>query len=66
MKQIMEYYGNVIIALIVATTVLGMFSMARSSMGNLAEKSIAVFQVELGENDAFMDHHSLRRGEEYP
>ena len=66
MKQIMEYYGSVIIALVVAAAVLGVFSMARSSMGNLAEKSIATFRVELGENDAFMDHHSLRKGEEYP
>ena len=63
MKQVMDFFGSSIIAVLVASAVIGIFSLLPMELKNLAEMSFSLPRMEVGENQAFLEYHISTRGE---
>ena len=59
MKQVMEYFGGALIAMIVAGPMLGFF--ASLPMHLKAQVQVPAMQLEIGENAAFVESQSTPR-----
>ena len=64
MKQVIEFFGSSIIAVLVASAVIGIFSLLPAELKNLAEMPLSLPKMETGENQAFLEYHITTRGEE--
>lgn len=58
MKQIIEYFGNTIIAVLAAACVLSLFSGMTWSMREIAKVSLSFSQPEVAENQAFFNYQT--------
>lgn len=63
MKQIIEYFGGTIIAVLVAGCVMSLFSTLPMNLGNHAEMSLVMVQPKVGENYAFREYQTMPKWE---
>ena len=61
MKQIIEYMGNTIVAVIVAGCIMGMFSGLPIELGKVAEQTFITSSMEMEVNQAFIDYQTTHR-----
>lgn len=64
MKQILEFFGSSMVAVLVAGAVVGIFAALPMGLGKVAEASLLLPQTESGANQAFMEYHITTRGDE--
>ena len=58
MKQIIEYFGSTIVAILAAVCVLGLFSGMTKSLREIADTSLDFSQPKLAENQAFFNYQT--------
>ena len=61
MKQIIEYMGNTIVAVMVAGGIMGLFSGLPIELGKVAEQTLITSSMNTEENQAFIDYQTTHR-----
>ena len=58
MKQIIEYMGNTIVAIMVAGSIMGLFSGLPIELGKVAEQTLITSAIDVEDNQAFKDYQA--------
>lgn len=59
MKQVIEYFGNTLVTILVAWCLLGLFTGLTGSLREMAEASLELTTPQLAENQAFFDYQTM-------